>query len=97
MSPTKTFLKTYLPTACSVITQLRRFFQDMPVSGGFMEPMGFAVLTIFTISLLYAPIMLIPWALLLSLDSNVVFTFIVIHFGLKSIRHWKDAQWYSVL
>ncbi len=97
MSPTKTFLKNYLPTARSVITQPRRFFQDMPVSGGFKEPMGFAVLTIFIISLLYAPIMLISWAPLLSLDSDVVFTLIVTHLGLKSIRHWKDAQWYSVL
>jgi hypothetical protein len=35
MSPTKTFLKTYIPTAHSVITQPRRFYQDMPVSGGF--------------------------------------------------------------
>ena len=78
MSSTKSFLKNYLPTARSVITQPRRFFQDMPVSGGFKEPMGFAVLTIFIISLLYAPIMLISWAPLLSLDSNVVFTLIII-------------------
>jgi hypothetical protein len=32
MSTTKTFLKNYLPTARSIITQPRRFYQDMPVS-----------------------------------------------------------------
>jgi hypothetical protein len=74
MSPTKTFLKNYLPTARSVITQPRRFYRDMPVSGGFMEPMGFAVLTIFIISLLFAPILLISWA---PLGTDVVFTLIM--------------------
>ena len=74
MSPTKTFLKNYLPTARSVITQPRRFYRDMPVSGGFMEPMGFAVLTIFIISLLFAPVLLISWA---PLGTDVVFTLIM--------------------
>ena len=97
MSPTKTFLKNYLPTAFSIITHSRRFYQDMPVSGRLKEPLGFAVLTIFIVSLMYVPVMLISWAPYLSLDSDVVFTLIVTHPGLKSIRHWKDAQWYSVL
>ncbi len=77
MSPAKTFLKNYLPTARKVITQPRRFYQDMPVSGGFMEPLGFAVLSIFIISLLQTPIMLISWAPVLSLETDVVFTLII--------------------
>ncbi len=39
--------------------------------------MGFAVLTIFIISLLFAPIMLISWAPYLSLETDVVFTLIM--------------------
>jgi len=77
MSPTKTFLKNYLPTSRSVITHPRRFYQDMPVSGGLTEPLVFAVLTIFIVSLLYMPIMLISWAPLLSLDSDMVLTLII--------------------
>jgi len=34
------------PTARSVITQPRRFFQDMPVSGGFKDAQWFAFLLV---------------------------------------------------
>ena len=78
MSATKTFLKNYLPTARSVITHPRQFYQDMPTSGTLTEPMAFAVLTIFIVSLLYAAVLMVTWAPLLPLDSDLVFTIIVI-------------------
>ncbi len=77
MSPTKSFLKNYLPTARSVITHPRRFYQDMPVSGPLKEPLAFAVLTIFIVSLLYMPIMLVSWGPILPLDSDVFLTLII--------------------
>jgi len=46
MSPTKTFLKNYLATVHSVITQPRRFFLGMPVSGGFKDAQWFAFLLV---------------------------------------------------
>jgi hypothetical protein len=46
MFPIKTFLKTYLPTARSVITHPLRFFQDMPVSGGFKDAQWFTFLLV---------------------------------------------------
>jgi hypothetical protein len=77
MSPTKSVLKNYLPTARSVITHPRRFFKDMPVSGGLTEPLGFAILTIFIVSLLYIPINFISCAPLIPLDSDIVLTLII--------------------
>ncbi|MCL7412924.1 MAG: hypothetical protein M8353_04810 [ANME-2 cluster archaeon] len=44
MSPAKIFLKNHLATAGSIITHIHRFFQDMPTSGSFREPLGFAVI-----------------------------------------------------
>ncbi|MCK4929244.1 MAG: YIP1 family protein, partial [Methanosarcinales archaeon] len=77
MSPTKSFLKNYLPTARSVITHPRQFFRDMPTSGPLKEPLVFAVLTIFIVSLLYIPIDLISWAPLLPLGSDMVLSLII--------------------
>ncbi|MCG7848873.1 MAG: YIP1 family protein [ANME-2 cluster archaeon] len=77
MSSAKTYLKNYIATTSSVITHPRRFYQDMTVSGGLTEPMVFAVLTIFIVSLLYIPIMLISWGPYLPLDSDMVLTLII--------------------
>ncbi|MDF1532841.1 MAG: YIP1 family protein, partial [ANME-2 cluster archaeon] len=78
MSPTRSFLRTYLTTARRVITQPRQFYQDMPVSSPLKEPLVFAVLTIFIVSVLYMPINFISWAPLLSLGSDMVLSLIII-------------------
>lgn len=78
MSATKPFLKTYPATALDIITHPRRFYRDMPTSGSLKEPLGFALLTIFIVSLLYTAVLAAAWAPLIPLDSDLVFTIIVI-------------------
>ncbi|MDW7777287.1 MAG: YIP1 family protein [Methanosarcinales archaeon] len=78
MSSAKTYLKNYLATVRSVITRPRQFYKDMPVSAGLNEPMGFALLTILIVSLLYAAILVVSWAPLIPLNSDLVFTIIII-------------------
>ncbi|MCG7848872.1 MAG: YIP1 family protein [ANME-2 cluster archaeon] len=76
MSRAQTFLKDYISTAKTIITQPSSFFRDMPVEGGFRDPLSFAVLTVFIISLLYAPIMLISWAPLFSEGFSLIYIII---------------------
>lgn len=74
MSLSKPFLKNYLSAVYNVITQPRRFYQDMPVSGGFIEPLVFAVLTIFIISLLNTAVLVASWVPLFSPSYSLFFT-----------------------
>lgn len=77
MSSIKTFLKNYLTTARCVITHPYRFYQEMPVSGGLKEPLLFAVLTIFIVSLLYIPLLFVSFTRILPLGPDAVFTLII--------------------
>lgn len=76
MSSTTTFLKNYIPTARSIITQPRKFYQNMPISGDFAEPLAFAILTTLIISLIYAPIILISLLGYLPQGSDLIFFFL---------------------
>lgn len=78
MSTAKTFLKNYLSTAYSVITQPHQFFRNLPTSGSLKEPLSFAVLTIFIVSLLNAPITLISLSSLLSFGTDIVLITLVL-------------------
>ena len=65
-------LKNWLTTSKVIITQPRHFFRDMPTSGGYREPLGFAAVTVLIISVFYAPILLV----LMSLPMDIEFVII---------------------
>lgn len=65
--------KKWFKTAKLIIKSPRTFFREMPESSRLKEPAGFAIRTIFLISLLYAPILFFYWSQNFSIGKDAYY------------------------